>query len=78
MEGTWLLLKRHDWSWQQPARQAIERDDAAVEVGKKETWPRVRAPRRRVPAESSSRTRPASQWRRRAREAGDARAQRQW
>ncbi|MEU8718703.1 winged helix-turn-helix domain-containing protein, partial [Streptomyces sp. NPDC048663] len=25
--GTWQLLKRHAWSWQQPARRAIERDD---------------------------------------------------
>ncbi len=60
VEGTWLLLKRHGWSWQQPARRAIERDDAAVEVWKKETWPRVRAPRRRVTAGSSSRTKPGS------------------
>ncbi|MFI6287352.1 winged helix-turn-helix domain-containing protein [Streptomyces sp. NPDC051018] len=60
VEGTWLLLKRHGWSWQQAARRAIERDDAAVEVWKEETWPRVRAPRRRVTAGSSSRTRPAS------------------
>ncbi|KES05808.1 transposase [Streptomyces toyocaensis] len=60
VEGTWLLLKRHGWSWQQPARRAIERDDAAVEAWKKETWPRVRAPRRRVTAGSSSRTKPAS------------------
>ncbi|MER6443495.1 winged helix-turn-helix domain-containing protein [Streptomyces sp. NPDC001185] len=29
--GTWRLLKRHDWSWQQPTRMAIERDDEAVE-----------------------------------------------
>ena len=60
VEGTWLLLKRHVWSWQQPARRAIERDDAAVEVWKRETWPRVRAPRRRVTAGSSSRTKPDS------------------
>ncbi|MEL5953284.1 winged helix-turn-helix domain-containing protein [Streptomyces sp. CLV115] len=31
-EGTWRLLKRHGWSWQQPARRAIERDDGAVEL----------------------------------------------
>ncbi|MFF3608827.1 winged helix-turn-helix domain-containing protein [Streptomyces sp. NPDC002463] len=52
-------MKRHGWSWQQPARRAIERDDQAVEVWKKETWPRVRAPRRRATAGSSSRTKPA-------------------
>ncbi|MFF4120518.1 winged helix-turn-helix domain-containing protein [Streptomyces sp. NPDC001714] len=26
------MLKRHGWSWQQPARRAIERDDEAVEL----------------------------------------------
>jgi hypothetical protein len=31
-----LHRKRHGWWWQQPARRAIERDDAAVEVWKKE------------------------------------------
>lgn len=58
--GTWRLLKRHGWSWQQPTRRALERDDAAVELWKKEVWPRVRAVRRRVTAGSSSRMRPAS------------------
>ncbi|MFI8346897.1 winged helix-turn-helix domain-containing protein [Streptomyces sp. NPDC085596] len=37
------MLKRHGWSWQQLARRAIERDDEAVEVWRKDTWPRVRA-----------------------------------
>ncbi|MFE1312884.1 winged helix-turn-helix domain-containing protein [Streptomyces sp. NPDC058755] len=60
VEGTWQLLKRHGWSWQQPVRRAIERDDMAVEVWKKETWPRVRASRRRSGSGSSSRTKPAS------------------
>nr|WP_255955313.1 winged helix-turn-helix domain-containing protein [Streptomyces sp. ODS25] len=32
MEGTWRLLKRHGWSWQQPARRAIGRDGVTVEV----------------------------------------------
>ncbi|MFC9331238.1 winged helix-turn-helix domain-containing protein [Kitasatospora sp. NPDC057015] len=32
VEGTWVLLKRHGWSWQQPARRAVERDDTAVEL----------------------------------------------
>ncbi|WP_443078130.1 IS630 family transposase [Streptomyces sp. NBC_01715] len=31
VEGTWRLLKRHGWSWQQPTRRAIERDDDGVE-----------------------------------------------
>ncbi|MFF1400679.1 winged helix-turn-helix domain-containing protein [Streptomyces sp. NPDC058287] len=60
VEGTWRLLKRHGWSLQQPTRRAIERDDASVELWKKENWPRVRAPRRLATAGSSSRTKPAS------------------
>lgn len=60
VEGTWQLLKRHGWSWQQPSRRAIERDDEAVEVWKKETWPRVRASRRSTAPGSSSRTRRGS------------------
>ncbi|WP_225101955.1 winged helix-turn-helix domain-containing protein [Streptomyces sp. CoH27] len=60
VEGTWRLLRRYGWSWQQPARRAIERDDAAVEVWRKETWPRVRALRRSEGPGWSSRTRLAS------------------
>nr|WP_190173636.1 winged helix-turn-helix domain-containing protein [Streptomyces mirabilis] len=60
VEGTWRLLKWHGWSWQQPTRRAIERDDDAVSLWKKEVWPRVRASRRRAAAGSSLRTRPAS------------------
>nr|WP_245687517.1 winged helix-turn-helix domain-containing protein [Peterkaempfera griseoplana] len=60
VEGTWQFLRRHGCSWQQPARRAVERDDDAVEVRKKETWPRVRAPRRSPAPTSSSRTRPGS------------------
>ncbi|MFE2737144.1 winged helix-turn-helix domain-containing protein [Streptomyces sp. NPDC059349] len=60
VEGTWRLLNRHGWSWQQPARRAIERDDDAVELWKREVWARVRAPRRRTVAGWSSRTKPAS------------------
>lgn len=32
VEGTWRLLRRYGWSWQQPSRRAIERDDDAVEL----------------------------------------------
>ncbi|WUL60753.1 winged helix-turn-helix domain-containing protein [Streptomyces sp. NBC_00344] len=60
VEGTWRLLRRHGWSWQQPARQAIERDDVAVELWKKEVWPRVKAPQRPSGPGSSSRTKPGS------------------
>jgi hypothetical protein len=45
VEGTWLLLKWHGWSWQQPARRAIERDAWIVfedEVGQSMTPPRAR------------------------------------
>ncbi|MFB6578521.1 winged helix-turn-helix domain-containing protein [Streptomyces sp. NPDC056402] len=56
----WRLLKRHGWSWQAPARRALERDEHAVELWKKEVWPRVKASRRRPVPGSSSRTKPAS------------------
>ncbi|MGQ4436033.1 winged helix-turn-helix domain-containing protein [Streptomyces sp. SAS_260] len=56
----WRLLKRHGCSWQAPARRALERDEHAVELWKKEVWPRVKASRRRPGAGSSSRTRPDS------------------
>ncbi len=56
----WRLLKRHGWSWQAPARRALERDEHAVELWKKEVWPRVKASRRHVEPGSSSRTKPAS------------------
>lgn len=42
----WRMLKRHGWSWQAPARRALERDEHAVELWKKEVWPRVKASRR--------------------------------
>ncbi|MEV6996009.1 winged helix-turn-helix domain-containing protein [Streptomyces sp. NPDC093228] len=32
--GTWRLLKRHSWAWQQCTGRAIERDDDVVEVWK--------------------------------------------
>jgi putative transposase len=56
----WRLLKRHGWSWQAPARRALERDEHAVELWKKEVWPKVKASRRRPGRGSSSRTRPDS------------------
>lgn len=56
----WRLLKRHGWSWQAPARRALERDEHAVELWKKEVWPQVKGSRRRVGVGSSSRTRPDS------------------
>ena len=58
--GTWYLLRRRGWTCQLGARRAIERDDGAIEVWKKETWPRVKERRRPSAAGSSSKTRPAS------------------
>ncbi|TDC15225.1 transposase [Streptomyces sp. 8K308] len=60
VEGTWRLLRRHGWSCQQPTRRAIERDETAVEVWKKEVWPEVKERRRPAQHGSSSKTRPAS------------------
>ncbi|MFE3629641.1 winged helix-turn-helix domain-containing protein [Streptomyces goshikiensis] len=56
----WRLLKRHGWSWQAPARRALERDEHAVELWKKEVWLKVKASRRHSGHGSSSRTKPAS------------------
>ena len=58
--GTWYLLRRRGWSCQMGARRAVARDDGAIEVWRKETWPRVKGPRRPSVPGSSSRTRPAS------------------
>ncbi|MEH0628401.1 winged helix-turn-helix domain-containing protein [Streptomyces stelliscabiei] len=60
VRGAWRLLRRHGWSCQQPARRAVERDDAAVAGWVKETWPRAKPPRRRSGHGWSSRTRPPS------------------
>lgn len=54
------LLIRHGWSWQVPARRALERDDAAVARWVKQTWPQAEARRRRSGRGSPSRTGPAS------------------
>ena len=58
--GIWYLLRRRGWTCQLGIRRAIERDDGAIEVWKKETWPRVKGQRRPSAAGSSSKTRPAS------------------
>ncbi|MFC8879805.1 winged helix-turn-helix domain-containing protein [Streptomyces ardesiacus] len=56
----WRLLKQHGWSWQAPARRALERDQHAVELWKREVWPQIKDLWRRPVPGSSSRTRPAS------------------
>jgi transposase len=58
--GVWYLLRRRGWTCQIGARRAIERDDGMVEVWKKQTWPRIKAPRRPAAAGSSSKTSVAS------------------
>ena len=60
VQGVAVLLKRHGWSCQVPARRAIERDETAVAGWVKETWPQVEGPWRRSGPGSSSRTRPDS------------------
>ncbi|MFJ2264462.1 winged helix-turn-helix domain-containing protein [Streptomyces sp. NPDC087844] len=37
--AVWRLLHRHRWSWQSPARRALELDEDAVRLWKKEVWP---------------------------------------
>ncbi|NGO44212.1 helix-turn-helix domain-containing protein [Streptomyces sp. YC419] len=39
--AVWRLLHRHGWSWQCPARRALERDEQAVGLWKKDVWPHV-------------------------------------
>jgi putative transposase len=46
LQGVAKLLRRHGWSAQVPRRQAIERDDEAVEVWKAQVWPKVKPPPR--------------------------------
>ncbi|WP_433497076.1 winged helix-turn-helix domain-containing protein [Sphaerimonospora sp. CA-214678] len=45
--GVWTLLQRNGWSCQRPVQQAIKRDEAAIEVWKKETWPQAGRRQRR-------------------------------
>jgi putative transposase len=58
--GVWRLRHRHGSSWQSPARRALERDEHAVELWKKNAWPQMEGPRRRSGPTSSSRTKPGS------------------
>ncbi|WP_422664573.1 winged helix-turn-helix domain-containing protein, partial [Streptomyces sp.] len=54
----WRLLHRHGWSWQCPARRAVERDEGTVGLWKKDVWPQAERRRRRSGPASSLRTRP--------------------
>ncbi|WP_256341252.1 winged helix-turn-helix domain-containing protein [Streptomyces sp. TLI_105] len=62
VEGTWALPKRHGWSWQQPTRRAIEHDEQAAQLWKKEVWPRENAPWRLGEPGWSSRRKPGRPW----------------
>lgn len=50
LAGMWRLLRRNGWSHQQPARRAVERDEHAVAVWRKEVWPGLEPRRRRSTA----------------------------
>ena len=39
----WYILRDQlGWSWQRPARQAVERDDEAIEHWVKQRWPQLK------------------------------------
>ncbi len=59
LAGLDLLLHRVGWSVQVPARQAAERDEAAIAAWKEETWPVVKGRRWTWAPGWSSRTSPA-------------------
>jgi transposase len=59
LAGLDLLLHRLGWSVQVPARQAAERDDAAIAGWRQEAWPVVKRRRRTWVPGSASRTSPA-------------------
>jgi putative transposase len=59
LAGLDLLLHRLGWSVQVPARQAAERNDAAIAAWKQETWPVVKRQRRTWAPGSASKTSPA-------------------
>ncbi|MBX7215312.1 MAG: winged helix-turn-helix domain-containing protein [Thermoflexales bacterium] len=40
--GVWWVLQRMGWSSQKPIRQAVQRDDAAIECWIETDWPRIK------------------------------------
>jgi len=38
----YILRKQLRWSWQRPARKAVERDDAAIEQWVQQRWPQLK------------------------------------
>ena len=59
LAGLDLLLHRLGWSVQVPAREAAERDEAAIARWKQETWPVVKRRRRTWAPGCASKTSPA-------------------
>jgi transposase len=59
LAGLDLLLHRIGWSVQVPARQAAERDEAAIAAWKQEQWPVIKGRRRTWAPGSASKTSPA-------------------
>jgi len=59
LAGVDLLLHRAGWSVQVPARQAAERDEAAIAAWKAVTWPVIKGRRRTWAPGSASKTSPA-------------------
>jgi transposase len=59
LAGLDLLLHRIGWSVQVPARQAAERDKAAVTAWREATWPVIKGRRRTWAPGCASRTSPA-------------------
>ena len=52
----WRILRRLGWSWQKPARRAMERDEQAIRDWVREEWPEIKRGRSRSEPGSSSRT----------------------
>lgn len=40
--SVWYIMKRIGWSSQRPQRQALQRDDEAIQRWKKYVWPRIK------------------------------------
>jgi transposase len=59
LAGLDVLLHRAGWSVQVPARQAAERDEAAITAWRQEAWPALKGPRRTWGPGWSSKTSPA-------------------
>lgn len=58
---TWTILReRLGWTRQRPARRAVERDDDAIEIWRKQEWPRIKKAHGAEEPGSASKTSPDS------------------